>query len=304
MGSIVADMKQPHSTNFTLVVAETAGRDVLFSGTKRACDSLNYRTDINAPQLDVICIDPTQPNIQTAIKGMSPGAIVVAGIEAVSGVDTALALSKTINAAGAMLAVAEQSVGSPQSVFSAGQILSLVHHGAMAVFREYDFIAEDTVLQLLIEYIRRSKVKAILIGDPARRLKGLLDEVKLEWADPDNSMVYRPEVTFRVACALTQVPALNGSLNTREKVAREGFLRGWLPYNIEDARKAIGSLTRVWDLHTRTLSMLPHEARRRGFPNPDEADILFDFIERIDTDERVFTSASGTQFDILYISEI
>jgi len=221
MGSIVADMKQTHGTNFTLVVAETTGRDVLFSGTKRACDSLNGRTDINVPQLDVICIDPTQPNIQTAIKGVSPGAIVVAGIEAVSGVDTALALSKTINAAGAMLAVAEQSVGSPQSVFSAGQILSLVHYGTMAIFREYDFIAEDTVLQLLIEYVRRSKVKAILIGDPARRLKGLLDEIKLEWADPDNSMVYRPDFAFRLACALTQITTLAHGLDTYERIAYE-----------------------------------------------------------------------------------
>ncbi len=304
MGSIVADMKQTHGTNFTLVVAETAGRDVLFSGTKRACDSLNCRTDINVPQLDVICIDPTQPNIQTAIKGVCPGAIVVAGIEAVSGVDTALALSKTINAAGAMLAVAEQSVGSLQSVFSAGQILSLVYYGTMAIFREYDFIAEDTVLQLLIEYVRRSKLKAILIGDPARWLKGLLDEVKLEWADPDNIMVFRPEVTFRAACALTQVPELDPSLNTHQKIAYELNRRGWFPYNFEDTRKAVGSLTRVWGLHTRTLYMLPQEARRRGFPHLNEADVLFDFIERIDTDERVFTSASGTQFDILYISEI
>ena len=304
MGSIVADMKQTHGTNFTLVVAETAGRDVLFSGTKRACDSLNCRTDINAPQLDVICIDPTQPNIQTAITDVSPRVIVVAGIEAVSGVDTALALSKTINAAGAMLAVAEQSVGSPQSVFSAGQILSLVHYGTMAIFREYDFIAEDTVLQLLIEYVRRSKVKAILIGDPARRLKDLLDEVKLEWADPDNSMVYRPEVTFRVACALTQVPELAPSLNTREKIAYELNRQGWFPYNIEDTRKAVGSLTRVLGLHNRILYMLPHEARRRGYPNPGEADVLFDFIERIDTDERVFTSASGAKFDIVYVAEI
>ncbi len=297
-------MKQTHGTNFTLVVAETAGRDVLFSGTKRACDSLNCRTDINAPQLDVICIDPTPSTIEVAVKGVSPSPIVVAGIEAVSGVDTALALSKTINAAGAMLAVAEQSVGSPQSVFSAGQILSLVHYGTMAVFREYDFIAEDTVLQLLIEYVRRSKVKAILIGDPARRLKGLLDEVKLEWADPDNIMVFRPEVTFRAACALTQVPELDPSLNTHQKIAYELNRRGWFPYNFEDTRKAVGSLARIWGLDKKYIHLLPEEACRRGFPHPDEADVLFDYIERIDTDERVFTSASGTKFDILYISEI
>jgi len=304
MGSIVADMEQSHGTNLTLVVVEAAERDVLFSSTKKACNSLNCRTDINVPKLDVICTDPALSKIQTAIKGVSPRVIVVAGIEAESGVDTALAIGKTISAAGAMLAVAEQSVGSPQSVFSAGQILSLVHYGTMAIFREYDFIAEDTVLQLLIEYVRRSKVKAILIGDPARRLKGLLDEIKLEWADPDNIMVFRPEVTFRAACALTQVPVLDPNLNTHQKIAYELNRQGWFPYNFEDTRKAVGSLTRVWGLHTRTLHMLPHEARRRGFPNPDEADVLFDFIERIDTDERRFTSASGTKFDILYISEI
>ncbi len=304
MGSIVADMKQTHGTNFTLVVAETAGRDVLFSGTKKACDSLNCRTDINAPQLDVIYIDPTQPNIQATIKGVAPGAIMVAGIEAESGIDTAVALSKTISAAGAKFVIAEQSVGSPQSVFSAGQILSLVHYGTMAIFREYDFIAEDTVLQLLMEYVRRSKVKAILIGDPARRLKSLLDEVNLEWNDSDTGMVFRPEIAFRVACALTQVPELDPSLNTREKIAYELSRQGWFPYNVDDTRKAVGSLTRVWDLHTRTLSMLPQEARRRGFPHPNEADVLFDLIENIDTDERVFTSASGAKFDILYISEI
>ena len=139
--SIVADMKQTHGTNFTLVVAEIAGRDVLFSCTKRACDSLNCRTDINAPQLDVICIDPTQSNIQAAIKCVSPGTIVVAGIEAVSGADTALTLSKTINAAGAKFAFAEQSVGSPQSVFPAGQILSFVHYGTIAISMTHDFIA-------------------------------------------------------------------------------------------------------------------------------------------------------------------
>jgi len=234
MGSIVADMKQTHGTNFTLVVAETAGRDVLFSGTKKACDSLNCRTDINAPHLDVICTDPTQPNIQSAIKGVSPPAIVVAGIEAESGVDTALAIGGPINAAGAKFAIAEQSVGGSPSVFSAGQILSLVYHGALAVFREYDFIAEDTVLQLVLEHIRRGRAKAILIGEPANRVKALLDEVKLEWNDPDTGMVFRPEIAFRVACALTQVPALDSSLNTREKIAYELSRQGWFPYNVDD----------------------------------------------------------------------
>ena len=304
MGSIVADMEQSHGTNLTLVVVEAAERDVLFSSTKKACNSLNCRTDINVPKLDVICTDPALSKIQTAIKGVSPRVIVVAGIEAESGVDTALAIGKTISAAGAMLAVAEQSVGSPQSVFSAGQILSLVHYGIMAIFREYDFIAEDTVLQLLIEYIRRSKVKAILIGDPARRLKDLFDEIKLEWADPDNSMVYRPAFAFRLACALTQITTLAHGLDTYERIAYELNSRGWFIYNMEDTRKAVGSLAHIWGLDKKHLYLLPEEARRRGFPHPDEADVLFDFIERIDTDERVFTSASGTQFDILYISEI
>jgi len=173
----------------------------------------------------------------------------------------------------------------------------------MAIFREYDFIVEDTVLQLVLEHIRRGRAKAILIGDPANRVKALLDEVKLEWNDPDTGMIFRPEIAFRVACALTQVPALDSSLNTREKIAYELSRQGWFPYNVDDTRKAVGSLTLVWDLHTRTLHLLPQEARRRGFPHLNEADVLFDFIERIDTDERVFTSASGTQFDILYISE-
>jgi len=297
-------MKQTHGTNFTLVVAETAGRDVLFSGTKRACNSLNCRTDINTPQLDVISIDPTPSNIQTAMEAVSPHAIAVAGIEALPDIHSATAICEAANVSGAKFAVAEQSVGSPSLVWSAGQILSLVHHGAMAVFREYDFIAEDTVLQLVLEHIRRGRAKTILLGEPANRVKALLDEVKLEWNDTDTGMIFRPEIAFRVACALTQVPALDSSLNTREKIAYELSRQGWFPYNVDDTRKAVGSLTRVWDLNTRTLHVLPQEAKRRGFPHPNDADAIFDFIENIYTEERVFTSASGSKFDILHISEI
>lgn len=296
--------KPPSGDNLCLIIAEPSGRNVLLSGSQRICTSLNCRDDISTPQLDVISSSPTPSEIQTVLEGMSSLVIVVAGVNSVSGGHTALGLIETVNTAGAMLTMAEQSVGSPQLVFSAGQILSMVYHGARAFFREYDFIAEDTVLQLLIEHIRRTKVKAILIGEPATRVKALLEEVTLEWNDPDTVMVFRPEITFRVASALTQVPHLDSSLDTREKIAYELNRQGWFPYNVDDTRKAVGSLTRVWDLHTRTLHLLPQEARRRGFPHPNEADALFNFIERSDTDERVFTSASGTQFDILYIFEI
>lgn len=296
--------KQHSGGNLSLIIAEASGRNVLLSGTQRACDSLVCRTDINIPQPDIICVDPIPSDIQTVIGGVPPGTLVVACIEALSDIGGAIAIGETINAAGAKFAIAEQSVGSPPSVFSAGQILSLVDCGATAVFREYDFIAEDTILQLLLEHVKKSKVKATLIGEPANRVKSLLEEVKLEWNDPDTVIVFRPEITFGVACALTQVPKLDSSLNTREKIAYELNRQGWFPYNVDDTRKAVGSLTRAWDLHTRTLHMLPQEAKRRGFPHPDDADAIFRFIENIETDERVYTSASGTQFNILNISEI
>ena len=117
-------------------------------------------------------------------------------------------------------------------------------------------------------------------------------------------MVFRPEIAFRVASALTQVPQLDSSLNTREKIAHELNRQGWFPYNVDDTRKAVGSLTRVWGLHTRTLHLLPQEARRRGFPHPHDAETVFDFIENIETDERIYTSGSGTQFHILDIHDI
>lgn len=303
-GRTIADMQQIHGTNLTLVVVETKERGVLLSGAQRACNSLNCRTDISVPKLDVVCIDPTPSKLGTAIQAVPRGTIVVACIKPMSGLQSAVAIGKTINAAGAKFTVAEQSVGSPQSAFSAGQILSLVYHGVTAVFREYDFIAEDTVLQLLLEHNRRARAKAVLVGEPANRVKSLLEEVKLEWNDPDTGMVYRPEVTFRLACALTQIPGLDPALNTYEKIAYELNHQGWFLYNIEDTRKAIGSLTRIWGLNKRILYLLPYEARKRGFPNLDKADILFDFIENIDTDERIFTSASGNQFGILYVSEI
>ena len=273
------------------------------SGAKRACESLKHRPDISNPILDVICADPTPSKIEAAIGGVPPRALVVAGIEASSNIDTALAMGIAANTAGAMFAIAEQSLGSPSLVFSAGQLLSLVYYRPMAILREYDFIAEGTVLQLLIESFRRPRVRAVLIGDPARRLKALLDEIRLDWNDPEIGLVSGPMMTFRLACTLTQVAELGGHLDSRTKIAHELCNCSLFPYNIEDTRKAVGSLTKVWGLHTRTLYLLPKEAKRRGFPDPAMADALFDFIERIDTEERWYTSASGYQFDILYISE-
>lgn len=296
-------MRQSEDNNSTIIVVETAGRNVLLSGTQRACDSLARCTSARVLQPHIICVDQIPSDIQ-ALCGGTSNLTIIATIEASSNISSAAAICEAASVAGVKLAVAEQSVGSPPSVWAAGQILSLVHRGATAVFREYDFIAEDTILRLLLEHIERSRAKATLIGEPATRVKVLLEEVKLDWNDPDTGMVFRPEITFRVASALTQVPHLDSSLDTREKIAHELNRQGWFPYNVDDTRKAVGSLTRVWGLHTRTLHLLPQEARRRGFPHPNEADALFDFIERSDTDERVFTSASGTQFDILYIFEI
>ena len=54
----------------------------------------------------------------------------------------------------------------------------------------------------------------------------------------------------------------------------------------------------------RIASMLPQEARKRGFPTPDEADVLFDYIEKIDAAGRTFTSAGGRKFNILSITEV
>lgn len=296
-------MRQSKDTNSTIIVVEPAGRNVLLSGTQRACDSLASHTSSRVLQPHIICVDQIPSDIQALCAGRS-NLPIIATVEASLNLSSAAAICEAASAAGVNLAVAEQSVGSASSVWAAGQILSLVHHGATAVFREYDFIAEDTILRLLIESMEQSKVKATLIGEPAARVKALLEEVTSQWNDPDTGMVFRPEITFRVASALTQVPYLDSNLNTREKIAHELNRQGWFSYNVDDTRKAVGSLTTVWNLHTRTLSMLPEEARRRGFPHPSEAEALFNFIEGSYTDERVFTSASGTQFHVLYISEI
>jgi len=296
--------KHSGGSSLTLIVAETAGRDVLFNGANRACESLSCRTDLVLPQIDTIKVDLSLTQIKAATMTLQSNGFVLAGVQPNDNITHAINICAITTAANIPLAIAEQSVGSQSGKLAAGDLLSLISEGLEAIFTEYDFIADDAVLRLVLEHQRRAASKAILIGDPARRLKSLLEEIKLQWGDPDTEMVYRPEVTFRVACALTQVPQLDRNLDTREKIAHALNDQGWFPYNVEDTRKAVGSLTRVWGLHTKTLQMLPHEARRRGFPQPREADVLFNLIENIDTDERVFTSASGSQFDILYISEI
>jgi len=300
-------MQQGEGHKLSFVIAEVPGRNVLLAGAEKACGSLACRSDISIPSTDICYVPPTLADIQATMKDKPPGSTVIIGMEASADISQACTICESIDQIRSKAVIAEQSVGSPPLFLSAGQILSLVYRGAKAVFREYDFIAEDTFLYLLLQQMNRADIKAALLGDPAIRVKTLLDEVKLDWNDPDIGVVSRPEMAFRLACALTVVPSLDTSLNNREKVAYELNSKGWFLYNFEDTRKAVGVLTRRWDLHTknpRRIHKLPEEARRRGFPHPEDADAIFDYLDNIDTEDEIYTSASGHRFNILRIIEL
>lgn len=300
-------MQQGEEHKLSFIIAEIPGRNVLLAGAEKACNSLACRSDISIPSTDICCVSPALADIQATMKDKPPGSMVILGVGASADISHVCAICESIDQIRSKVVIAEQSVGSPPLVLSAGQILSLVYRGAKAVFREYDFIAEETVLNLLLQYSKRSNTKAVLLGEPAIRVKNLLDEVKLDWNDPDSGVISRPEISFRLACALTVVPSLDTSLDNREKIARELNSKGLFPYNFEDTRKAVGVLTRRWDLHTknpRRIHKLPEEARRRGFPHPQDADTIFDYLDNIDTEDETYTSASGDRFNILRIIEL
>ena len=294
---------QNQGSSCTLIIAGLPGHAILHSGAEKACQSLNQVSDIHFPTLSVVHTDLVETNIIKVAEDIPHSKIVVAGINASSGFGVACNICTAINGTEAAIAIAEQSIGSPQTVFSAGQILTLIYNGATAVFREYDFIAEDTVPKLLVEHAGKTASGAILVGDPAVRMKAFLDEVMQEWNDPDIGPITRPELAFQLACTLGQVDSMDELLDTREKIASQ-LCNTVFPHNVEDTRKALGSLTRIWGLHTRTLSQLPQEAKKRGFPDPEAAEQLFEFIGRIEVEERIYLAASGHRFDILYISKL
>jgi hypothetical protein len=281
-----------------------AGRDVLFNGANRACESLSCRTALILPKIATIKVEPSPTQIETAIKDLQSNGLVLAGIEPNYGINNAVDICTVTEATNIPLAIAEQAVGNLSGRLKAGDLLSLLSKGTEAIFTEYDFIADDAVLSLIVEHMRSAVRGAIIIGDPAKRVKGLIDEIQLDWNDPEVGPIYRPDFTFRLACALTRVLDLRQTPYSREKIALELIRGGWFAYNFDDTRKAVGALATIWNLDNKRLHLLPQEARRRGFPDPSNADVLFQLIDMIDKRERLYTSASGNKFDLLYISEI
>ena len=297
----MASRKHSGSDVINLVIVEAAGRNVLIDGANRACKTLNCRNNPHIPRIIPIYSEPSPERVKATLDSLLSSSMVVVSVGPDCGIDTVSKLGTICTIDDIPFAIAEQAVGSAPTNLRAGDLIFFVAHGATAAFMEYDLIADDAVIELVAGNFRKGR--AILIGSPATRAKCLIDEVRLEWNDPEHRPVYKPNLTFRLACALTQVEELSRDLDTYEKVANELNKLGWFAYNVEDSRKAVGSLAETWGLSKKNLYLLPKEATRRGFPNPSRADEVFDFIdEHLDDDGSSFLSARGYRYDILHVS--
>lgn len=288
----------------SLIIAEMKGRDVLLSNSTRICGLLNCRSDIRSPYLNATRVEPSSHCIEAAvISSPSPCAVLI-GTRSSPNITALLEMGATTVAAGAVFVAVEQPIGSEERHLSASELLLFFSGAASAIVNEYDLIADDAVMKLLLPVLHSPSGRCLLVGDLSNRLRTFVDEIQLGWNDPEESPLFKPEFTFRLAAALTAVPELDPGLDTYENVAYELQKHNWFPYNVEDTRKAVGALANVWGLSKKDLHMLPHEARKRGFPDLCHADRLFTLIQNLDHAGEYHTSASGDRFDILHLSSL
>jgi hypothetical protein len=288
-----------HNLNsLTIIIAESADRNILYSGATRVCHLLNTHSCLKIPHLDVIRVNPSTESVKKVFDSLDSPSVLMIGFESRCGGASITKLCNECISQNVPFIIVEKSIGNTMNDISAGQLIHFSYREASAIIREYDFIADEAVGQLVIDHLKQKHNGTLIIGDLATRVKYFLDEIQQDWnyLHDGNNTIYKPSITFQLAQALTCVPELNNNLDTYEKVAIEIVDRGWFAYNYEDVRKAVGALVDAWGLNKKNLRFLPLEAKKHGFPPSCAAKGLFEFIENLDMQEREFTSSKTNKF--------